>query len=148
MQNTLKTLVIALVLTGSAFGAETPKEITVVKSPTCGCCTKWEEHLTANGYKVKSVSTAAFEQIKNEKKVPLTARSCHTGIIGKYFVEGHVPAKVIDRLLKENPKNTLGVAVPGMPVGSPGMEMGARKDPYDVLAIDAKGATSVYEKIR
>ena len=136
----------ALLAGSSAFGAS--PEITVTKSPTCGCCSKWEDHLKANGFRVKSVSTTAFEKIKDEKKVPAPVRSCHTGVVAGYFVEGHVPAKVIQRLLKERPKNTAGLAVPGMPIGSPGMETGDRKDAYDVLRIDSKGHTTVYEAMR
>lgn len=141
------TLLLLSLAPGVASAAQ-PTEITVVKSPTCGCCTKWEDHLKANGFKVKSVSTTAYEQIKNEKKIPQAMRSCHTGIIGDHYIEGHVPAKTIARFLKEKPKGTAGLAVPGMPIGSPGMEMGDRKEVYDVVRVDTQGKTSVYETIR
>ena len=137
-----------LLLGPLATAANAPKEITVTKSPTCGCCTKWEDHLRANGFTVKSISTPANNEIKDKKKIPQEARSCHTGVIGKYYIEGHVPAHVIHKLLKEKPKNTAGIAVPGMPVGSPGMEMGDQKEPYDVVRIDTQGKASVYESIR
>lgn len=128
--------------------AAPPNEITVIKSPTCGCCSKWEDHLRANGFQVKSVATAEHQKIKDEKKIPEAARSCHTGLIGNYYVEGHVPASVLKKFLKSPPKDAAGLAVAGMPIGSPGMESGDRKEEYDVLKITRRGAMSVYEHIR
>ncbi|MDH5407122.1 MAG: DUF411 domain-containing protein [Gammaproteobacteria bacterium] len=118
--------------------------ITVYKSPTCGCCKKWITHLEQNGFKVKSVDMQSVTSKKIEFGItPMTA-SCHTGVIDGYVVEGHVPAKDIKRLLKEKPKGIKGLSVPGMPIGSPGMEQGDRKDKYDVLSIDKNGKTSVF----
>jgi hypothetical protein len=137
-----------LTFTSPAFAAPPPTEITVIKSPTCGCCSKWEEHLRANGFTVKSVATTDHLKIKDEKKIPREARSCHTGLIGNYYVEGHVPASVLKKFLKEAPKDVAGLAVPGMPIGSPGMEMDGRQEEYDVLKITRRGAMSPYEHIR
>ena len=115
----------------------------VYKTPTCGCCAKWVEHLRSNGYTVEVHDVEAVEPTKAELGVPPQLASCHTAKIGGYVFEGHVPAEVIARVLREKPQIT-GVAVPGMPMGSPGME-GGRKDSYDIVAFDGNGHTSVYE---
>ncbi|MCZ6918488.1 MAG: DUF411 domain-containing protein [Gemmatimonadetes bacterium] len=117
--------------------------ITVYKSPTCGCCSKWIDHLRANGYEVTAVDVADLAPVKAEQGIRAEFAACHTAIVEGYVIEGHVPADVIDRLLEERP-NVAGLAVAGMPMGSPGME-GPRKDPYNVLAFDAAGNTTVYE---
>lgn len=120
---------------GSAAAA-----IQVYKSPTCGCCAKWVEHLQAAGFTVRTVDVPDEElaELKARHKVPSRARSCHTALVDGYVIEGHVPAADVQRLLKERPK-VLGLAVPGMPIGSPGMEVpGVKAQPYDVLAFDEK----------
>lgn len=117
--------------------------VTVYKSPTCGCCANWVDHLEANGYEVTTVETADLSAVKAEHGIRPGIASCHTAIVEGYVIEGHVPADVIDRLLQERP-NVAGLAVPGMPMGSPGME-GPRKDPYNVLTFDAAGNTTIYE---
>ena len=118
--------------------------ITVYKSPTCGCCKKWITHLEQNGFKVKSVDMQSVTAKKIEFGItPMTA-SCHTAVVDGYFIEGHVPAGDIKRLLKEKPRGLKGLAVPGMPIGSPGMEQGNRKDAYKVLGVDTQGKTSVF----
>ncbi|MPY87423.1 MAG: DUF411 domain-containing protein [Luteitalea sp.] len=121
-----------------------PVAVTVYKSATCGCCAKWNDHLSANGFEVTSndVGKEELQSIKDKHGVPAATHSCHTALIGDYVVEGHVPADVIRKLLQERPK-VLGIAVPGMPMGSPGME-GPRKDAYQVLTFDAQGATEVF----
>lgn len=106
---------------------------TVYKSPTCGCCGKWISHLEANGFKVIAKNRSDLAAIKQQLGIQPQYQSCHTAKIGNYIVEGHVPAADIKRMLAEQP-DIDGLAVPGMPMGSPGME-GARKDNYDVLAI-------------
>ncbi|HEU0079293.1 MAG TPA: DUF411 domain-containing protein [Longimicrobiaceae bacterium] len=116
--------------------------VTVYKSPTCGCCTKWEEHLRGNGFRVVSVPREDMNAIKAEHGVPKGLQSCHTALVDGYAVEGHVPADVIRKLLSERPK-VKGVAVPGMPMGSPGME-GPHKDEYEVYTFDASGPKDVY----
>lgn len=117
--------------------------VTVYKSPTCGCCSNWIDHLEANGYEVTTVETADLSPVKAEHGIRPEFASCHTAIVEGYVIEGHVPADVIDRLLRERP-NVAGLAVPGMPMGSPGME-GPRKDPYNVLTFDDAGNTTIYE---
>jgi hypothetical protein len=119
-------------------------EITVYKSPLCGCCTKWEEHMRANGFSVKSVNVDDIRPYKSRYAVTPSLASCHTAVIDGYVVEGHVPAADIKRMLKERPA-IQGLAVPGMPGGSPGMEQG-RVDPYDVLTFDKSGNLSVYSR--
>lgn len=118
-------------------------EIMVYKSPTCGCCNKWVKHLQDEGFTVKTKNIANLVPVKNKYGVNPAYQSCHTAKIGKYFIEGHVPASDIKRLLKEKP-DIKGLTVPGMVVGSPGMEQGSRKDRYDVLAIDKNDNYSVY----
>ena len=118
--------------------------ITVYKSPTCGCCSKWVDHLQENGFQVTShdIDSSELTQIKEKHGVPGKLASCHTGIVNGYVIEGHVPADVISRLLSEKPK-VAGIAVPGMPMGSPGME-GNYSEPYDVVTFDKDGKTQVY----
>ena len=120
--------------------------ITVFKSPSCGCCKGWVEHLRKHGYTVVARDLADVAPIKTAHGVPEKLRTCHTALVGGYVVEGHVPADVIARLLEERPK-IAGLGVPGMPAGSPGMEMpGAPADHYDVVAFDKAGRTSVYAR--
>lgn len=118
-------------------------EITVYKSPTCGCCTKWISHLEENGFKVNAIDKQDVTPIKQQYGVTRELSSCHTALIDGYIVEGHVPASDIKRLLKERPKVT-GLSVPGMPIGSPGMEQGDRKDPYNVVMFNERGETSIF----
>lgn len=125
--------------------ADTVKEeILVYKSPTCGCCKKWVKHLEQEGFKVTTKDYRNMNPIKNMMGVQPKVQSCHTAKIGKYFIEGHVSASDIKKLLNEKP-DIKGLAVPGMPMGSPGME-GHRKDKYDVIAIDNNNKASVYSK--
>ena len=125
--------------------AEAPAAvITVYKSPSCGCCKGWVEHVKAAGYQVEVHDVANVNPVKDDAGVPADARSCHTAIVDGYALEGHVPAEDIARLLKERPA-IAGLAVPGMPVGSPGMEVpGQPADKYDVVAFKADGSTEVY----
>ncbi|VAW97115.1 CopG protein [hydrothermal vent metagenome] len=117
-------------------------QITVYKSPTCGCCTKWVKHLEANGFKVEAHNTKEMKSIKQKIGINGKHQSCHTGLIGGYYIEGHVPAQDIKRLLAEKPE-AAGLSVPRMPMGSPGME-GHRKDPYSVLLIQKNGDSKVF----
>src|SRR5687768_12736546 len=118
--------------------------ITVYRDPNCGCCSKWIEHLIKHGFRVKDNKSDEMSEVKRGLGVPDSMESCHTGVVNGYVIEGHVPAADIKRLLKEKPK-VAGLAVPGMPMGSPGME-GPRTDRYDVLSFDKSGKTSVYAK--
>lgn len=116
--------------------------ITVYKSPTCGCCAKWVDHLEENGFEVESIDTPDVNVTKVQYGVPGELSSCHTAIVDGYVVEGHVPADVIKKMLADKPE-IVGIAVPGMPMGSPGME-GSRVDHYDVIAFQEDGARSVF----
>ena len=124
--------------------AAAPIKILVYKSPTCGCCTAWVDHLNASGFEVTARNVADVSPIKERYGIPARLASCHTGVVGGYAIEGHVPAADIQRLLREKPKG-VGLAVPGMPVGSPGME-GARKDRFDVMLVEEGGASRVYAR--
>lgn len=118
--------------------------IEVYKSATCGCCTQWIEHLQANGFKVNAQNVPNTAAYRTKLGVPPALGSCHTGTIGGYALEGHVPAADIKRLLAEKPK-AKGLAVPGMPMGSPGMEVpGEPADAYNVLLFQADGKTTIY----
>lgn len=119
--------------------------ITVFKDPNCGCCKLWVEHLRKHAFIVVTKDTSDVTPIKNSARVPEAHRSCHTAFVSSYVIEGHVPAEDIKRLLAEKPK-IAGLAVGGMPVGSPGMEVGKRKDAYDVVAFNRDGSTKVYAK--
>ena len=125
--------------------ASTAIPMVVYKDPNCGCCVKWVSMMRAAGFEVSVRDTADMQAIKRRYQVPSELGSCHTAMVAGFVVEGHVPADLIARLLKEKPK-VLGLAVPGMPVGSPGMEMGAEKDAYDVLTFDAAGKTAVFAR--
>lgn len=126
--------------------AESFPPVTVYKSKYCGCCGEWVKHMENNGFKVNVIETEALNEVKIKYNVPAPLASCHTAIIGNFIVEGHTPASSIKRFLKEAPKDAIGLAVPGMPLGSPGMEQGNMKQPYDVLAFDKQGHTVVFEK--
>lgn len=119
-------------------------EITVYKSPTCGCCSKWIDHLEDNGFSVIKKDLRDTRPIKAAHGVNPRLASCHTAVVDGYVIEGHVPAADIRRLLAERPA-VKGLTVPGMPMGSPGME-GPRKDPYNVLTFDGQGKTTVFSQ--
>jgi len=119
-------------------------EIVVYKSPTCGCCEKWVKHLEISGFNVKSINKRKMNSVKKQFGVKKEYQSCHTAKVGKYYIEGHVPASDIKRLLKDK-SNAKGLAVPGMPMGSPGME-GHRKDKYSVLLIDNHNNSKVFSQ--
>ena len=123
-----------------------PTSITVYKDPSCGCCTKWVDHLRANGFAPEVHDRSDMQALKDSLGVPAALRSCHTAVVGTYVIEGHVPAADVTRLLARKPAKTVGVAVPGMPTGSPGMEMGARVDRYDVIAFAPGGATRIFAR--
>jgi len=117
-------------------------DLVIYKSPTCGCCNKWVSHLKDNGYSVEVRNQRNIGPIKAELGVPRHLSSCHTAKVDGYVVEGHVPSDLVSRMLDEKP-NIKGLAVPGMPMGSPGME-GRRKDAYDILAFQKSGRTAIY----
>lgn len=143
-----KLLQHALLATSLCVGLIAPTfatEVVVYKSPTCGCCKEWVKHMQANGFSVTAHDVANSMPYKTANGVPLTLASCHTAKVGGYVVEGHVPANDIKRLLNDRPP-VIGLAVPGMPNGSPGMEQGGHKDRYDVLTFDKQGNTTVYAR--
>jgi hypothetical protein len=139
---------------GLAFGAlmpgtaraEAAPAITVYKDPSCGCCTKWVDHLRAAGLKPAVRDRSDMDALKDSLGVPVSLRSCHTAVVGKFVIEGHVPADDLKRLVARAPKGVLGIAVPDMPAGAPGMEMPGRRDRYDVIAFSANGTTSVFAR--
>lgn len=148
MRRFLLSLAAAALLGVASTAAGQPSAATypvaVYKSPTCGCCSLWNDHMKAAGFAVTSTDLADVTPIKDKNGVPAQTRSCHTALVGGYVVEGHVPADVIKKLLRERPA-IVGIAVPGMPAGSPGMEMpDGRKDSYQIVAFDKQGKTSVY----
>jgi len=116
--------------------------IKVYKDPNCGCCKDWVKHLEANGFKVETMDMPDMSMVKQKYGVKPDIQACHTETVGGYVVEGHVPADVIKQMLKEKPA-IAGLAVPGMPQGSPGMD-GATKERYNVLTFDRAGRTTVY----
>lgn len=115
----------------------------VWKSPTCGCCTAWVDHMRAAGFTVNITEVDDTGPTRKRLGMPAKLGSCHTALVGGYVLEGHVPADDVKRLLRTKTAG-LGLSVPGMPVGSPGMEMGPRLDPYDVLLVQRDGRTSVF----
>lgn len=122
-------------------------QVEVWKDPDCGCCKDWVAHLEANGFRVK-VNDTGNNAVRAQLGIDKKYGSCHTAVVGGYAIEGHVPAREIQRLLKEKPK-ALGLAVPGMPVGSPGMDgkvYGDRRDPYDVMLLARDGSAKVYQR--
>lgn len=123
-----------------AFGAQA---VTVYKDPNCGCCSAWVDHLKANGFAVTVHNVRDVAPHKRKLNVPEPLESCHTAIVDGYAIEGHVPASDIKRLLRERPR-AAGLAVPGMPQGSPGMETG-KVEPYEVLLFDKAGKVTVYK---
>jgi hypothetical protein len=140
--------VVALALTTGAapvspldVAPKTPT-ITVYKDPGCGCCKSWIEHLLKHGYRVDAKDTPGMTEVKRTLGVPDRLSACHTAVVNGYLIEGHVPASDIARLLKEKPK-VAGLAVPGMPMGSPGME-GPRAQHYQVLSFDKAGKTKIF----
>lgn len=124
---------------GAASNAET---VTVYKTPTCGCCSKWISHLEANGFEVEFVDLKDVRPVKRENGVPQELSSCHTALVAGYVIEGHVPVADIRRLLEERPAID-GLAVPRMPIGSPGME-GAHPEVYDVVSFNNGAQVGVF----
>jgi hypothetical protein len=128
--------------------ASASTKMTVYKDPGCGCCGSWVDHVRATGFAADVIEEPAMNRIKAQLGVPRSLASCHTARIKDYVIEGHVPAAEITRLLSQAPK-AIGLAVPGMPIGSPGMEVdGAQPDTYDVILFSADGAQSVFARYR
>ena len=122
-----------------------PPLMTVYKSPLCGCCGEWVKHVEKAGFTTKIVAMEDLTQVKRDAGVPADLESCHTALVGKYVIEGHVPADLIKKMLDEKATFT-GLAVGGMVVGSPGMEQGNMKQPYNVTAFTRGGKSTVYAR--
>jgi hypothetical protein len=127
-----------------AAAAEQP-ELVVYKNATCGCCGLWVEHMRKAGFAAKVHNVDNMSPVKERVGVPYSMGSCHTAEVGGYFIEGHVPAEEVLRLLKEKPQ-AKGLTVPAMPIGSPGMEQGNMQQPYEVHLVNKDGTTSVYAR--
>jgi hypothetical protein len=128
---------------GTVGNATPVPAITVYKTPMCGCCTQWVEHLQADGFKVQVETVEETHTVQSNLGVPQQLGSCHTAVVGNYWVEGHVPADLIRKLLEEKPTHIKGIAVPGMVPGSPGMES-PHPVKYEILSVDDKGQVAVY----
>ncbi len=138
------------VLTGCTDASSAAETVVVYKSPTCGCCGDWIAHMRGAGFEVEVHDVGDLGPIKERSGVGPALRSCHTATVGGYVIEGHVPAEQVKRLLAERPA-IRGLAVPGMPIGSPGMDVGYDRstwEDYDVVAFTASGGTDVYAHIQ
>lgn len=130
-------------LSNQSPSSQIASALTVFRSPTCSCCSQWIEHMEAAGFRVNDTLTEDMTGIKDQYGVPASLSSCHTTIVDGYVVEGHIPAADVQRLLAESPQ-VAGIAVPGMPIGSPGMESGDYVEPYSVFSFTRKGDTTVF----
>ena len=128
-----------------AFAALAGPEVQVFKSPSCGCCGSWVEHMRAAGFSVRVTEVNDTTAARKRLGLPDRYGSCHTATVGGYVLEGHVPAAEVKRLLSSKPK-AIGLAVPGMPPSAPGMDVPGRKDPYEVLLVDVSGQSSVFAR--
>ena len=145
MTRRLSIILASVALAGSNLGfAQTSGTVEMYKSPYCGCCGKWAEHMSKAGFSVKTHEIDNVPDTRKKLGMPEKLGSCHTAKIGNYLLEGHVPADDIKRLLKEKPK-ALGLAVPGMPAGSPGMDV-PNSPPYDTLLVHKDATTRVFAK--
>jgi hypothetical protein len=139
-------LAAAVLAAGFAFGpAAAGEDVTMYKDPNCGCCGKWAAHMRASGFAVTEVASREMGEIKRAAGVPPALGSCHTAKVGGYVVEGHVPAADVRRLLAERPP-IVGIAAPGMPQGSPGMEGPYPADRYEVVSIERDGGSAVFAR--
>ena len=124
-------------------------ELIVHKTPTCGCCKMWVNHMEKNGFAINTQDHQSLLKIKDNLKIEPQFRSCHTAVSSEgYFFEGHIPGKYVSKFLKESNTKAIGLSVPGMPLGSPGMEVEGRFTPYDVLIHFRDGTTKVYAEVR
>lgn len=138
-------MVALLLLASSSPSQQKAAQVTVYKDRSCSCCKNWVEHLRTNGFQVDVKEVDGTAPYQKQYSVPANLVSCHTAVVDGYTIEGHVPAREIKKLLTERPKVT-GLAVPGMPIGSPGMEVGTRVQAYSVMAFDKAGKSTVYAR--
>ena len=154
--NKKKFLIIVCTITFSVFSSEIINEdfssnsiLVVHKTPTCGCCKKWMKHLEENDFNLSSQDHQNLNDIKDMHNIKPEYRSCHTAVSSDGFIfEGHIPSKYITQFLSENHDDAIGLSVPGMPLGSPGMEFDDRFMPYDVLILFKAGSSKVYAELR
>lgn len=139
----LAALVALITWPGTPTTVSADADIVVYKTATCSCCGKWVAHLRDAGLKVDTVNVSNTQAIHSRVGVPRQLNSCHTAVAGNYWIEGHVPADLIQQLIADSPAEIRGIAVPGMPLGSPGME-GPNPAKYDIVAYDSSGRTSIY----
>ncbi len=144
MKFAIHTAVLLSLLASAAWAGAPLPTVEVFKSPSCGCCGKWVEHMKTNGFKVVTHETNDIAPLKQRLGVPLGMGSCHTAEVGGYLIEGHVPADDVKRLLAEKP-NAKGLVSPGMPQSAPGMDLPG-KQPYEILLVRRDGSTSTYAK--
>ena len=138
-----KTILSLMLITSSIFAME-GKTMTVYKSPFCGCCSDWIDIMKTKGFKIDVIETNEVNNIKQKAGLQAGQTSCHTAFVDGYVIEGHVDYSAIKKMLVEKP-NILGITVPGMPIGSPGMEQGNTKEAYNILYVNKDGSTGVYE---
>ena len=138
-----KTILSLMLITSSIFAME-GKTMTVYKSPSCGCCIDWIDIMKSKGFKIDVIETNEVNNIKQKAGLQAGQTSCHTAFVDGYVIEGHVDYSAIKKMLVEKP-NILGITVPGMPIGSPGMEQGNTKQAYNILYVNKDGSTGVYE---
>lgn len=144
-RRTMLGMALALLPAAACSRPANAAEITVYKSPSCGCCSKWVEKVQASGFAVAIHDMEDVSPIARKAGVPDEARSCHTALVDGYFVEGHVSPADVRKLLKERPQ-ARGIAVPGMPIGSPGMEQGDSKQAYETMIVGSDGAMRVFAR--
>ena len=150
----LSLLIFILALSAESSQLNTQKtnplmELLVHKTPTCGCCKMWVDHMENNGFTINTQDHQSLIKIKDNLKIEPQFRSCHTAVSPKgYFLEGHIPGKYVSQFLTENNPDAIGLSVPGMPLGSPGMEVEGRFTPYDVLIHFRDGTSKVYAEVR
>jgi hypothetical protein len=138
-------VLLGVVAAGCSRAEAALPEMVVYQTPTCGCCGAWADHVKEAGFQVRIVYRDDLTEVRRTHNVPPALASCHVGVVEGYAVEGHVPADVVKRLLRERPEVS-GISVPGMPVGSPGMEAwDGRRDPYEVYTFGPDGPIDVYE---
>lgn len=141
----MKKIILSSLLLATSIFAMEGKEMTVYKSPYCGCCTKWIDIMKEKGFKVKTIMSNNMNEIKANVGITPKTASCHTALVDGYVIEGHVNYSAVKKMLTQKP-NIVGITVPGMPIGSPGMEQGNMKQAYNILAIKNDGSTDIYEK--
>ena len=144
MKSAIRTAVLLALFSPAVWAAGALPTVEVYKSPTCGCCGKWVDHMKANGFKVVTHEMNDVTPHKQRLGVPVGMGSCHTAEVGGYLVEGHVPADDVKRLLAEKPK-AKGLVSPGMPQSAPGMDMPG-KQPYEILLVRQDGSTSSFAR--